>query len=774
MRHRPKGNTFAALARLTGCLALLGLLALAAYGYLLAGDIRERFSGRRWSVPSRVYSDTTLLYPGERIDAGPLLEKLERLGYRRIETGPLRPGEMRVGDRSFQVFLEDVRLPIMERTGYPVEITVSGGAIRSISRLDTGESLPLLELEPEELMRFFGEDREQRRLISIDQVPEHVRRAFLAAEDVRFHDHHGLDPRGILRALWANLRHGELRQGGSTITQQLAKNYFLTPEKTYSRKLKEMLMAVTIELMYEKEEILEIYLNEIYFGQKGSVAVNGLGEASRFYFGKPVEALRPDEAAVLAGLIRAPNLYSPHVDRDRCRFRRNRVLHTLAEQGWLSTRAFRAAVERPVETVGFQAYRREAPYFIDSLSEQMETLYSAEDLSRLGLSIFTTLDTQVQSAAEEALSWGLERLAASDPRLRRKDPGERLQGAVLVIQPRSGYILAMVGGRDYGTSQFNRITQARRQPGSAFKPFVFLSALDHGFHPASRLSNVPRTYEWEGKTWRPENASAVEGKTVSLRAALADSVNLATVDLALQVGVEEIVRSASRFGFSTPLKPLPSIALGAMELVPLELARAYCAFAADGMMPHLLSLKEIAGEDGELLERRHMKAVEVTSPAKAFVMSSLLRSVVSDGTARSLEGFDLSLPVAGKTGTTDDFRDAWFVGYTPDLLALVWVGFDDGSPLYGTGASAALPIWAELVKRVPQHLSGSWFRMPTGVRSIEICVESGRAAVPGVCADTREEYFLADQAPAEPCDRHHVLHTFRRVLNRVGSFFKNR
>ena len=753
---------------------LLVLFALGIYGYFLSRDIDERFSGRRWSIPSRVYSDSTLLYPGQKVNPSLFFEKLENLGYRSINLPPRQKGDLRIRGTSVELFLRDVRLPVMKREGFPVKITMEGNTLSSISHLASGEAISILELEPEELMRFFGPEREQRRLISLTQVPVHVKRAFLAAEDTRFYRHHGLDPWGILRALYVDLRHGGLLQGGSTITQQLAKNYFLTPEKTFSRKLREMLMAVMIEILYEKDEILEIYLNEIYFGQKGSVAVNGLGEASYFYFGKPVGELRPDEAALIAGLVRAPNLYSPYVDKERCRARRNRVLKRMLNQGWISTDDFRTAVDRPVEPVGFQMDKKKAPYFIDYLSRQMEAFYSPEDLSSLGLSIFTTLDTQVQMAAERALSRGLERLERADPALSRKDPAQKLQGAVLVMEPKTGYVLAMVGGRDHDASQFNRLTQAERQPGSAFKPFIFLAGLDHGFHSSSQLSNVPRTYEVKGKEWQPGNATPLEDENVSLRTALAKSVNLATVDLAMRVGVESIIESTWHFGFSTPLRPLPSIALGAMEVIPLELARAYCAFAADGMMPHPLSLKDVVDEKGDILERRHMNIEQVISPAKAFIISSMLRSVVDEGTARPLRRLGLSQPIAGKTGTTNNGRDAWFIGYTPDLLALVWVGFDDGTSLRGTGASAALPIWADLMKSIPQHLSGRWFQRPPGVLKQEICLESGQPAIPGRCPNTYEEFFLVGHAPTETCRQHREQDFLREVFRHVHAIFKKR
>ena len=741
------------IARLAALLLLVAVLGAAAYGWSLSRDVEKRFSGRRWSIPSTVYSDTTLIYPGQRIRSDALLDKLQRLAYRAVDHAPKQKGQFRRRGDSFEIFLNDVNLIVLERSGFPVKIDIRKGTILDIRHGLSGESIPLLELAPEELMRFFGPEREQRRLISIDRVPAHVQRAFMAAEDTRFMDHFGLDLRGILRAALVNLRHGAIHQGGSTITQQLAKNYFLTPEKTFSRKIKEMILALVIEQMYTKGQILEIYLNEVYFGQKGSVAVNGLGEASLFYFGKPAAQLTVAEGATLAGLLRAPNRNSPYVDAQRARRRRDQVLHTMVEQGWISAAEGAAALASPLEPSGFRAYGKKAPYFMDYLSRQAETLYARDDLAKLGLSIFTTLDTEVQEAAETALAAGLERLEKNDPALRRREPDRRLQGAIIVMQPKTGYILAMVGGRDYATSQFNRITHARRQPGSAFKPFVFLSALDR-FSPASVLSNAPVTYQVNGKPWRPDNFSPMAARTVTMRTALAHSINIATVDLAMKIGLEEVVRTASAFDFSTPLAPHPSLALGAMEVIPLELARAYCALAADGLLPVPLSLKEIGDDHGQVLNRRHMAVEPVTTPAKAFLINSMLNSAVAEGTARSLKRMGIGQPVAGKTGTTNDSRDAWFVGYTPEILALVWVGFDDGTSMRGTGASAALPIWADLMRRIPQHLSGAWFQRPEGIVDRVICADSGQLAVTGRCPQPVRELFLQDLVPTDPCPLH--------------------
>jgi len=731
---------------------LLGI-GLFLYGWYLAVHIDQRFSARRWSVPSKVFSDTTLLYPGQRINPLFLKEKLGALGYRQVSHQPAKKGELQVSPEAITIFLNDLTTPWNNRKGLPVRIAITEGTIESILRTADGQALPILELEPEEISLFFGSERERRQLVSIQEVPGHLIHAVLAAEDSRFYQHRGVDFRGILRALITNLRHGSIRQGGSTLTQQLAKNYFLTPARTLTRKLKEVLISLIIELKYEKEEILEIYLNEIYLGQKGTVAINGVGEASYFYFGKPVRELSRAEAATIAGLIKAPNHYTPYQDKERCLSRRNFVLTAMHDKGWLSKEALQADLKVPLKTVGFTVHGKKAPYFVDYLEQQLKTLYRPEDLTSLGLSIYTTLDSQVQSAAENALANGLARLERMKPELRREAPAQQLQGAVIVMQPSTGYILALVGGRNYSISQFNRITQARRQPGSAFKPFVYLSSLDQ-FSPSDMLSNQPQTYTVDGKTWEPQNFEPVTQYTVSLRTALKMSYNLATVDLAMKTGLDHIVATARQFNFSTPLKAYPSLALGAFEVIPLELARGYCVFAADGVQPYPLSLKGVVDENGKTLEQKHLQIERLIPPQKAFMMNFMLQSVVTEGTARSLKDRGIFWPVAGKTGTTNDFRDAWFVGYTPDILALVWVGFDNGDPILATGAAAALPIWAELMNAVPQYISETGFSVPPGVEKRTVCDVTGLLANENACPQPVDEYFLAEKVPTEYCPLH--------------------
>ena len=658
-----------------------------------------------------------------------------------------------------------------------------------------------MELAPEELARFYGPERQQRDLVALDQVPRHVQYAVLAAEDGRFYHHHGVDPRGILRALGANLKSGAVVQGGSTITQQLVKNFFLTPERTLSRKTKEALMALWVEYRHPKAAILEMYLNEIYLGQRGSVAIHGIGEGARLYFDCRVSDLSPAQGALLAGLIRGPNRYAPHRHPARALARRNQVLDAMLRRGWLPPAEQAAARQAPLTPPQVIPVHRRAPYFLDYVAAQLHHHYSPEDLNRLGLKIYTNLDLKIQLAAEEALTNGLARLEAAYPHLLvgsrlqtgpepiyqsdgtrdnlnvsigqspRVGQTAELQGAVVVIQPQTGALLAMVGGRDYGRSQFNRITQARRQPGSTFKPLVYAAALPI-YSPVTRLSNKLHTYKVDGHPWTPQNYDSDGPLTVTLREALAHSYNLATVDLAMAVGLPQVVETARQFGLTTALEPYPAVALGAFETIPLELARAYCVFTAHGVRPRVLPFKSVADNQGQTLQRRHVTLEQVLEPAQAFIMNSLLHSVVTEGTARGLASRGIAFPAAGKTGTTNDYRDAWFIGYTPDILALVWVGFDDGRSLGVGGSRAALPIWAEMMRALPQYHHHDRFAPPAQVIQKTVCVESGGLARTDHCPQIREEFFLPETVPEEYCDIHQPRNPLQRITKEVHNFIQ--
>ena len=756
-------------------IAALVLASLAGAVYLrrLAREVDRQWAARTWRLPSVIYSDSCLLYPGQFFKRASLQAKLERLGYHETSAAPKVPGRYRWrttgSGKVLDLHLNDLNTPWKERPGFIVQIAWAGSRIGQIAVPAQGRTLALLELAPEELARIYGPEREQRDLVSLADVPGHVQQAVLAAEDGRFYQHRGVDPAGIVRALKVNFRRGAVVQGGSTITQQLVKNFFLTPERTLQRKIKEALMALWVDYRYPKEAILEMYLNEIYLGQRGSVAVHGIGEGSRLYFGCPVGDLSLPQAAALAGLIRAPNLYSPYGHPQRARTRRNQVLDAMLRKGWISEAEARAARQSPLVPAGFAAAHRQAPYFLDYVSRQLQQHYSRSDLNRLGLRIYTTLVPEVQKAAEKALANGLKQLETRYPRLKATNREKRLQGGVLVVQPQTGAVLAMTGGRDYGQSQFNRITQARRQPGSTFKPLVYAAAMPP-LTPATPLANELRTYHLDGKAWSPKNYGAGGPAVVSLRDALAHSYNLATVDLAFRIGLPRIVDTARSFGLTTPLEPYPAVALGAFETIPLELGQAYCVFASQGVKPRILPFKAVAAADGQVLQRRHITLKQVLTPEQAYIMTSLLRSVVTDGTARRLAALGITFPVAGKTGTTNDYRDAWFIGFTPDILALVWIGFDDGGSLGVGGSRAAMPVWAELMRELPQYHGTQWFSKPAAVVEREICTASGALARAWQCPQTRRELFLPETVPTRSCALHRATNPFRKVTKEVHDF----
>ena len=747
----------------------IAILLIAIYMVILSREIDQRFSSRPWDIPSRVYSDTTLLYTGQKIDFDLLVKKLTRLGYRNTDHTPEKQGEMSASKKSIAIYLHDFNTPTYQQESRPVMITLRKGQILSIKDIKKNTSLSLLELEPEELMLYFGPKWERRQFLAIRTLPPHVIHAILAAEDREYYKHQGISFRGIARAFIQNIRSGRLSQGASTITQQVARMFFLTQEITFSRKIKEQMIAVVLELKFTKADILEIFVNETNWGQQGSAAIVGLAEAARFYFDKKASDLSVTEAATLAVIIRNASYYSPYRNPEKLMAMRNMVLTAMHEEGWLDDNGLSDALKIPLEAVGYTARTRHARYFTDYLTGQLAELYPLDTLTREGISIFTTIDTQVQQAAEEALHRGLARLEAADKRLQRKDPGESLQGAIVVMQPKTGYILAMAGGRNYGISQFNRAADAMRQPGSAFKPFVYLTALDR-LSPVSRLSNTPQTYIIDGKPWMPKNFEEDAPAELTLREALAYSQNVATVNLAFAndfvlspditsinlsfvMELQHLKNVATAFHLSTKEMPYPSMVLGAQELTPLMLARAYCAFAADGVLPFPLPVSSIVDENGNVLERRHAHIERVISPAKAYLMNDLLRSVVEFGTARSLRNFGIDWPVAGKTGTTNETRDAWFVGYTPNILAVVWVGFDNNDSIHATGGRAALPIWADLMKALPQYVSGEWFVEPSGIEKHTVCKSSGMLAG-DCCLDTTEELFLTETAPKEICSQH--------------------
>lgn len=732
-------------------LLLFSALLAAGFSYYLYGEIKHRFSSRRWSVPARVFSSTVQLYAGQPLSAGRLRHMLEERRYKEASKEPVLAGEFKSSGSTLVVHLRDFRFPGLFLPERLLEFHFEQNRIAAMRSRE--EEILSLELEPVEIARLFGAERESRMLIDIRQVPQHLIDAVTAVEDQRFYEHRGFDFLGILRAVVADLRVGRIVQGGSTITQQLIKNYFLESERTFRRKFLEFSMSLILEALYKKDEIMEMYLNEIYMGQRGGVAIHGIGEASQYYLGRNVEDLTLSEAAALAGMIKAPNGYSPLVNRQACLERRNVVLKRMLALHKISSSQYDSALLEVLNTAPESSPARIAPYFVDYVRIQAHVLYAPQGLASEGLHIYTTLQPEMAAAAEWAIRVGLQEVESGGGAPPAGGPtSPPLQAVLIALQPKTGEIYALAGGRDYGENGFNRAIDGRFQPGSAIEPFIYLTALNR-FKLCDRVFDLPVPYELNGIPWVPRNYDGRYCGKVSFRDALEQSLKAAAANVAVQTGVDEITGTLRSLGIESPPGDLPALASGSFELSPMELARAYAVLANGGQKPFLLSLREIVGENGEVLARRHNEFSSVISPARAFLITSILEGVVERGTAKGIKRLGIDFVCAGKTGTTGELRGSWFVGYTSDLLTLVWVGYDDNRPTGLTGAQAAADIWARFMNMARPWIRSQQFDAPSGVVEETICPESGQLATPR-CKEHKAEYFLLENRPDGYCTIH--------------------
>jgi penicillin-binding protein 1B len=726
----------------------------------------ERADARRATF---IYAAGQTLAPGVHVQRVGLAATLARLGYKESRSVPPSPGLFRRSSEGWDIYLRGG-----EETGAGpaqlVRLQLADDRITKVTR--SGQDAGAVALEPEVLSSAADRPGEDHKPIRLDETPKVLIDAVLAAEDHRFFAHSGLDPRALLRAAWANLRAGRVKEGGSTITQQLVKVRLLSPQRTFFRKLREAWLAALIESRYSKERILEAYLNEIYLGQRGPIALRGVGAASRAYFGKEVHQLTTPEAALIAAIIRGPNIYSPAVDPDRAREHRNTVLAQMRDLKMITPDEYERARRAPVQVRSLVNPGQSAPYFVDYVRQEIEQRFDPSVSRVRGSRIVTTLDLTLQRLAEAAAVRGLDRLESSLPHGYRREPGRRLQIAMLVVEPATGEIRALVGGRDYLASQFNRVTTARRQPGSAFKPIVYLAALRAGdgspfFTAASRVEDLPLTLESNGQPWSPRNSDDRYEGVVTVRQALEQSLNSATVRIAQTVGLPTVIELARALGLQSQLAPVPAMALGAFEVTPLDLARAYLPLANGGIKPAAISgIHTVQFGDDEVKPSSADEPVRVVSPAEAWLVTSLLKGVVTAGTGRAVRASGLPDVVAGKTGTTNDGRDAWFVGYTPKLLALVWVGFDGGEPHGMSGARAALPIWVDFMKQAFDAYPQSDFEVPEGISFADIDVTNGKRAARACPVVAREAFLVGTEPPL--CDEHrgvidHVVNGWNRL-----------
>jgi penicillin-binding protein 1A len=600
---------------------------------------------------------------------------------------------------------------------------------------------------------------EQRTIVPLEKIPLNLQNAVISIEDERFYKHWGIDLIGVTRAFITNiLHHGESIQGGSTITQQLARNLFLTPEKRIIRKIKEALLAVQIEKNYSKKQILEMYLNQINFGE----GAYGCESASRFYFGKHIEDLTLPECAMLAGLPKAPTHYDPYRFPLEALQRRNTVLNAMASTGVITLQEATEAKNSPIELKRIEV--QNAPYFIEYIADQLQARYGSNAVYKGGLSVYTTLDLKLQDAGQKALQRGVanDEIIAQKTRQTNIPVPQPIQGALLAIDPHSGAIRAMVGGIDYRKSVFNRAIQAHRQPGSAFKPIIYAAAIENGFTMADVFLDSPVVYPdpTTGKTWRPLNFSGKFRGPTTLHTALMYSINVVTIKLLEKLGVQAAVNMAHRLGISTPIKnPNYSLGLGTYEVTLAEMVEAFSVFANQGIRVEPFGILTVKDGSGKILENNAPVGQEVLDPQTAYIMVNTMKDVIDRGTGRVIRKMGFTYPAAGKTGTTNDNVDAWFIGFTPDLTCGVWVGYDERQSLgkKQTGGEAAAPIWAEFMKAATEGKPVKDFPTPqnfdTEFVKKKICLDSGLLASV-YCPHTQDEIFKKETAPTKICNLH--------------------
>ncbi len=729
-------------------LAVSALLFLG--GFVLAGYLWKlswKFPEAPFKQPSRLYASAPVLSPGEPFSPDEMVAELKDAGYREASPGaPITPGTYRrLGDRVV-ANLRHFPTPEGEAGGAAVGAAFRGGRVAGV--WVDGKPARSAALEPPLLASFYDKDLEERRPVTLDRLPDEVVKAVLAAEDSGFYIHPGVSPTGVARALLVDLRGGEV-QGGSTITQQLVKNVYLSNRRTLKRKAEEAMIAMFMELRHGKQAILEAYLNEIYLGRSGPANLIGLGSASRAYFNRDAAELTLAQAATLAGMIHSPGGTSPIEHPDRALDRRNWVLQRMGELGWAKPERVKEAQSEPLGVDPHPVETRPiAPYFADEAANEAKDRFGADELDGKGYLLFSTLRWADQRRAEAAVAQGLGALDSGKGK-------HRLQAALVSVDPGDGAVLAWVGGRDYEKSQFDRVTQARRQVGSAFKPVIYAAALTEGVvNPASLLNDSPIQVRIGNASWQPQNYDHAFRGWVTARTALEQSLNIPTVRVALQVGMPRVIELAREMGLSEKLQPRPSLALGAFEASPFEMAQVYATLAAGGLRAPLHALAAVVDPKGERINGDDLPAPRRVMPVEsAYLVTSMLQGVIAHGTAAAARSLGVDGPLAGKTGTTNDRRDNWFAGYSPDRVSVVWVGYDDNAATSLSGARAALPIWSRFTAAVRPAKGYADFPRPSGVVQATVDPTTGQLATE-YCPYRVTELFPSWAAPMEPCQRH--------------------
>jgi penicillin-binding protein 1B len=717
-------------------LFLTALLVFAMLLVYLDARITSTFTDKMWELPAKVYARPLELFAGANVSADDLAYELEVLGYRGVNS-VRSPGQVSRNGERFEVFTRGFDFPGEREPARKVQVRASGQKISKLSA--EGKKVDLMRLDPVQIGGIYPSHGEDRILVRLEDVPETLSGALLAVEDRAFYSHWGFSVTGIARAALSNLRSGQVVAGGSTITQQLVKNYYLTPERTLVRKLTEVLMAVLLELHYDKEQILESYVNEVYLGQEGPRAIHGFALAARHYFDTPLDQLGLHQQALLVGMIKGPSLYNPLRNPERALERRNVVLKVMAEEGVISAEHATVARAMPLGLNQKPSIRGSFPAYLGLVRRQLRQEYREEDLTTLGLSIFSAFDPLLQRQVEQSTATIMDQL----------DQGGDLQTASVVTRFDSGEVAALVGGRKARYAGFNRALDARRPAGSLLKPAVYLAALEQSqkYTLATSLDDGPvRISGPGGQLWEPRNFDRQSHGEVLLHQALSQSYNLATARLGMELGLESLVDMLRRLGVQREVPLVPALTLGAGEYSPMDMAAMYQAIAAGGFRMPLRSIRAIVDAHGTPLRRYPLEYDRTVSLQATHLLHYALRAVMREGTGRGAYAY---LPddfeVAGKTGTTNDGRDSWFAGFSGDLLAVTWIGQDDNSATGLTGSSGALRLWAHFIARAGERSLD--YRMPDGIETYWVDERDGRLTGEG-CPHARLLPFTGGSEPA--------------------------
>lgn len=703
--HKRSTSLLRWLVRLT----LVAALAVGVWAVWLDAQVREHFDGRKWTLPAKVYAQPLLLYPGQFLSAEQLRQILSWADYRASQSLNY-PGTYRQQGQHFIINRRSFAYWDANEGSRLMELSIEQGKVKTLQ--ENGQPIALVRLEPQYIGGIFPTHNEDRELVQLKDVPAVLVAALIQTEDRDFLHHWGVSPKGIARALLSNLKAGGVVQGGSTLTQQLVKNFYLSSERSLTRKANEAMMALLLELHYDKEEILQAYLNEVYLGQAGRRAIHGFGLASRFYFAKPLNELNHAEIATLVGLVKGASYYNPRRHPERAKQRRDLVLELMANANIITEAERMAAQRQPLLVADAKrAGQREYPAFLELVRQQLQQEYRLEDLQNEGLRVFTTLDPWAQHALEASATYQLEQLEKRFPAQKNQ-----LEVAAIITSVDGAEVNALLGGREAEFFGFNRALNAKRSIGSLAKPMVYLAALEsEHWHWGSLVDDSPLTVSGGGQLWQPENYDKQSRGAVPMVEALANSYNQATARLGMNVGLGQVAASFKRLGYAGDVPPYPSIMLGAMSLSPFEVAGLYQGVASQGFVMPLRSIKAVTDHQGQTLSSYGIKGKQEYTPAMMQWLTWGLEQVIEHGTARRLQT-TIPQPIAAKTGTSNDQRDAWFVGFDNRHLGVVWVGRDDNQSMPVVGGSAALPIWQDAfrfmgVEPIPELSELAWVKV---------------------------------------------------------------